>query len=232
MISTAEQQDAIQHNNTAVSLVAAGEYNTAIQELSFALKAYKQVLSGTKGIPHPVKTSLDQCMAHSFAGAADCPKEACLVNDQHYMYGHAIRIPLDIESTMHHQASVMVSSMVIFNLALAHHLSALASNIQHQSKKLHKAATLYELAYNSQCDAQLENNVLFTMAAANNLGLIYHQLEDEAAATKCFQHLLSTVMFMVHYGAAEVCCGGEELDGYLRNVTKHLVSESCAAPAA
>jgi hypothetical protein len=78
---------------------------------------------------------------------------------------------------------------------------------------------------------QLENNVMFTMAAMNNLGVIYLQLEDRETASKCFQSLLSTVMFLVDCGAAKVCCD-EDLDGYLCNVTNLVLGWSFAAAAA
>ncbi len=172
-------------------------------------------------------------MVKSGLALAECRKEACRVidNDQQYMYRQAIRIPLDIEST--YQAGAMVSSMILFNVALAHHLSALAtSEKKHQSKKLRKATTLYEMAYDLQGrNAQLENNVMFTMAAMNNLGVIYQQLENRETASKCFQCLLSTVMFLVDCGAVKVCCG-EILDGILRNVTNLASKSSCAAAAA
>jgi tetratricopeptide (TPR) repeat protein len=234
MIPTSQQKNAIQQNNDAASLVAAGEYNTAAQEFSFALKTCQQVIvEANDEIPQPVKTNLDQCMVQSGLALADCRKEACRVidNDQQYIYRQAIHIPLDIEST--YQASVIVSSVIIFNVALAHHLSALAtSDKKHQSKKLRKAATLYEMAYDLQGrNAQLENNVMFTMATMNNLGVIYQQLDDRETASKCFQCLLSTVMFLVDCGAAKVCCD-DDLDGFLRNVTILVSGSSFAAAAA
>jgi tetratricopeptide (TPR) repeat protein len=103
-------------------------------------------------------------------------------------------------------------------------LSAMAG-ANRQSQKLQRAAKLYELAFKMQRDAQLDNNVLFTMAALNNLGVIHHQLENKETATKCFEQVLSTVMFMVDCGEAEVC---GHLDGFLHNV----VFETCSAPAA
>jgi tetratricopeptide (TPR) repeat protein len=235
MISTSQQKNAIQQNNAAASLVSAGEYNTAIQEFSFALETFQQVMiEADDEIPQPVKTNLNQCMVQSSLTLADCRKEACRVidNDQQYMYRQAIRIPLDIEST--YQASVTVSSVIIFNVALAHHLSALAtSDKKRQSKKLRKATTLYEMAYDLQGrNAQLKNNVMFTMAAMNNLGVIYLQLEDCETSSKCFQCLLSTVMFLVDCGAAKVCCDEDDLDGFLRNVTNLVSGSSFPAAAA
>jgi tetratricopeptide (TPR) repeat protein len=219
MISTSQQKNAIQQNNAAASLVSAGEYNTAIQEFSFALETFQQVMiEADDEIPQPVKTNLNQCMVQSSLTLADCRKEACRVidNDQQY------------------QASVTVSSVIIFNVALAHHLSALAtSDKKRQSKKLRKATTLYEMAYDLQGrNAQLKNNVMFTMAAMNNLGVIYLQLEDCETSSKCFQCLLSTVMFLVDCGAAKVCCDEDDLDGFLRNVTNLVSGSSFPAAAA
>jgi tetratricopeptide (TPR) repeat protein len=236
MISNTQQQNAIQQNNAAAGLITAGKYKNAIQELSFALKTYKQVMiEANERNPQPAKTSLDQCMVQSLA-IADCRKAGHDNDDNDqdyvYIYRQAIHIPLEDIVESNYEESAMTSSMIVFNVALAYHLSALASN-KHRSKKLHKAATLYLLAVNLQRNAQLENNnVLFTMAAMNNLGVIYHQLEDRETATKFFQHLLTSVMLLVDCGEVAVCCAGV-LDGFLRNAI-NLVSEesSCAAPAA
>jgi hypothetical protein len=46
-------------------------------------------------------------------------------------------------------------------------------------------------------------------------------------ANKCFEHLLSTMMFLIDCGEGDVC----ELDGFLRNVS-NLISEQCSAAAA
>ncbi len=181
------KQIAIQQNNSAVSLIAAGDYDAAINALSpSALKTYKQIIEEADEHPQRVKTSLDQCMTQSPAtqGKASSNEDE---SDQ-YIYRQAIHIPLEhiVEQT-YQESAIACSSAIIFNLALAHHLSALVS-AKHLSNKLHKAATLYQLAGNLQRDnAQLENNnVLFTMAAMNNLGVIYHLLEDHETATKFF----------------------------------------------
>jgi tetratricopeptide (TPR) repeat protein len=237
MVSETQQQHAIQANNASASLIAAGKYKTAIQELSLALKTYKQVMIEADDNPQPVKTSLlDQWMLQSLA-IADCRK-ACHVHDDNeqdymYMYRQAIHIPLEhiVEQT-YQESAIACSSAIIFNLALAHHLSALVS-AKHLSNMLHTAATLYQLAGDLQRDdAQLENNnVLFTMAAMNNLGVIYHLLEDHETATKFFQQLLTTLMLLVDCREAEARSGGE-LDGFLRNATNLVSASSCAAPAA
>ncbi len=144
--------------------------------------------------------------------------------NEQYMYRQAIHIPLTIESN--YQASIMVSVMIIFNLALAHQLSAVGSDKKHS--KLRKAADLYEISFNLQQDANFKNNnVVFTLATMNNMGIILHKLNDGETANKCFEHLLSTLMFLIDSGEGDVC----ELDGFLRNVS-NLISEPCSAAAA
>jgi hypothetical protein len=220
MTVTTANQIAIQQNNSAVSLIADGDYDAAISGLSSALKTCKQIMGEADEHNQPVKTSLDQCMAQSPATQAKASNED--ENDQ-YMYRQPIHIPLSIESN--YQASIMVSVMIIFNLALAHQLSAVGNN--KKQSKLGKAAKLYELCFSLQRDEHFENNVLFTMATVNNLGIIHHKLNDGETANKCFEYLLSTLMFLIDCGEGDAC----ELDGFLRNVSI-LISAPCSAAAA
>ena len=219
MTVTTANQIAIQKNNSAVSLIAAGDCDSAISALSSALKTYKQITEEADKHPQPVKTSLDQCMTQSPVTLAKASNE-----EERYMYRQAIHIPLTIECN--YQASIMVSVMIIFNLALAHQLSAVGSH--KKQLKLRKAAKLYELGFNMQRDLNFENNnVLFTLATMNNLGLIHHKLNDGDTANQFFEKLLSTLMVLIDCGGGDVC----ELDGFLRNVS-NLISEPCIAAAA
>jgi tetratricopeptide (TPR) repeat protein len=223
MTLTTAKQTAIQRNNSAVSLINTGDYDAAIKALSSALKTYKQQIMGEADEqPQPVKTSLDQCMTQSPVTQAKTSSNE--VKYDQYMYRHAIHIPLTVESN--YRASIMVSVMIIFNLALAHQLSAVGSH--KKQIRLRKAAKLYELGFSMQRDLNFENdNVLFTLATMNNLGLIHHKLNDGETANKCFEHLLSTLMFLIDSGEGNVC----ELDGFLRNVS-NLISEPYSAAAA
>jgi tetratricopeptide (TPR) repeat protein len=219
--TSAERQITIQLNNSAVSLIAAGDYDAAISALISALETCKQIIGEAYEHHQPVKTSVDQCMTQSPATQAKTSNED--EYDQ-YMYRQAIHIPLlTIESS--YQASIIL--MIIFNLALAHQLSAVGGD--KEKSKLRKAAKLYELSFSFilQRDENFENNVVFTMATVNNMGLIYHKLNDGETANKCFEHLLSTLMFLIGCGEGDVY----ELDGFLRNVS-NLIYEPCSAAAA
>ena len=216
-VATAKQV-AIQQNNSAVSLLAAGDYDAAISALSSALKTYYKEIMREEADEHPekVKTSLDQCMAQSPAATPAKASSNEEESDQ-YMYRQAIHIPLTVE--FNYQASIMVSVMIIFNLALAHQLSAVGSD--KKQSKLRKAAKLYELSFTLERDGNFEsNNILFALATMNNLGLIHHTMNYGETANKCFEHLLSTMMVLIDCGECNVC----ELDGFLRNVS-NLISE-------
>jgi hypothetical protein len=115
---------------------------------------------------------------------------------------------------------VFVSCIVIFNLAIAYHL-------QGDSESLVRALKLYELSFNLQRDQQFDNNILFILATINNLGSIHKQLKDEHSSQICFEHVLSTLMYLTDCGKANDC----HLDGFFRNISG-VVSKGCAAPAA
>lgn len=210
-------RQAIELSNSAVVLVDNGNYEVSIKRFSHALKAYKQIMVDTVDDGISISTSLDQCMTQG-------PKASNSTSDDVFIYRKAIHIPSDIECT--YQSSVMVSSMIIFNLAVAHHLFANGNDKARAS--LLKAAKLYELGFNMQREENFGNNIIFTMATANNMGLIYRHLGDEQTANMCFKHLLSTVMFLVDCGDSQLC----ELDGFLRNASCVSGTESTSAAAA
>ena len=93
-----------------------------------------------------------------------------------------------------HAIAVVLSTIVVFNMALAFQLSANGSG-----KRLRKSLRLYDLAYNLQRTEQLVGCGLFTMATLNNLGLIHKQLRNNEACQLCFNRLLSATMFVVAY---------------------------------
>ena len=115
--------------------------------------------------------------------------------------------------------------VVMFNLALAHHLkaaTALASSQGpsdvYQQQSFLKAARLYELCYNLivKQDLMDSSSIQFSLAIVNNLGMIYHALNETAKAKKYFEQSLSIIMFMVDNGMGDSI---DQLDGYFRNTT-------------
>jgi hypothetical protein len=227
-------QNAIELNNTGVGLITSGDYTRAIVPLSNALKIMKQCCSTAIEdaqddccAQHRHMASLDMCIAHT---QSEClsPKD----ENGHYMHREAICIPpsflLDSSSQQKHDVpAVLLTAVVLFNLALLHQLSA--QDGENRQAKLTKAAQLYTLVNELQFADRVANNVWFAMATVNNLGLVHAQLQDATNANRCFESLLAMLMFSTE-GAQK---RRDDFDGFLRNVSRFIsTSLSIGAPAA
>ena len=114
-----------------------------------------------------------------------------------------------------------MSATILFNLGLAYHLIALSlldkittsdeemkqqqqqqqeqqQQYEERSKTFFiKASRIYEFAYTLVCNSSNEtirNSLLFTTIMHNNMGLLYHQLQDTTRRDQCFDHLLLMLM--------------------------------------
>jgi hypothetical protein len=226
-------QSAIELNNTVVGLITSGDYMRAIVPLSNALKITKKSCSMAIEeaqddccAQHQRMASLDMCIAHT---PSEClsPKDG----DEHYIHREAICIPLSflLDSSQPKQdvPAVLLTAVILFNLALLHQLSA-QDGENHQAK-LTKAAQLYTLVDEVQFGIGFGNNVWFAMAAVNNLGLVHTQLQDATNAKRCFESLLAMLMFSTE-GAQK---RSVDFDGFLRNVSSFIsTSLFIGAPAA
>lgn len=226
-------QQSISLNSQALTLIDKGNFQAAIPTLSRALKASKQIFDRADEVESvPLKRSLDQCMLESRQGIVVDPQsnDECDRQGRH-MYRRAIHIPASTEAT--YESSGMISVIIIFNLALTHHLMATSETTNNASSDdtFRKAGRLYELSYSlQQEEPYLEDASLFTMATINNMGLIHHSLGESVAAGKCFGFLLSTLMFLVDCGESREAMM-HEFGGFFRN-TSHLIFQKGAAAAA
>ncbi|KAG7352734.1 hypothetical protein IV203_008782 [Nitzschia inconspicua] len=205
---------AVAEANRSCSLIEQGEYYEAIVQLTSSLSALKQIM------PHAsddgsIKTSLDECI-RSRTACSNIDEE---VQGQ-FIYERVIYYNIPTDDEISYRESVLVSCIVIFNLAIAYHLRG-------DRTSLTKSLKLYELSFNLQKDQQFENNILFTLAIVNNLGLVHRKLNDEQSASKCFDHILSTLMYLTDCGQASE----HHLDGFFHNVTG-VVSQPTVAAAA
>jgi hypothetical protein len=178
----------------------------------------------------PVGTSLDQCMAQRHHRRADIVLQQEGDIEHHFLYRQAIRIPptMVLEST--HRSAIMGSSVVIFNLALAHQLTAMEEGNKLRETMLGKALKLYELGFNmvQQKEYADEPNTMYILATVNNSGLAHQHLNDRHTATKCFNALMSTLMYLIDCGEGD--SNNWDFEGFLRNATK--VDLQAAFPAA
>jgi tetratricopeptide (TPR) repeat protein len=228
-------------NNEGVSLIESGLFDEAITEFSKGLTLVKQVLAlqGDDQADEAASDSMDTSAgpkSHSpsyhFYKMQD-PKatkdfgghEEVFCNEP-FIFRAPIYIPSHATDHMSFTYYVDSSFMLLYNLALTHHLSALSGN--NTQKRLRKALSLYELAYTIQMTEDIQLTVQQSMAIANNLGQIHTALGDEEKSRQCFQHLLSSIMFLNQSGDRDSV---EQMDGFIANIMP-LILMGSSAPAA
>ena len=212
------ENQAISLNNRGASLIDAGSRIESINVLTCALKSSKQfLLSGST--EDVVRFSLDQMMGESSSCVA---KDAN--NNIDFVHRKPIHLPECDECIGN---SILVPIVILFNLALAHHLAGVED--QPKATLLQKAVKLYEHAIKlAKTHAINDDSVLFHLAIVNNMGQIYKHLNQEANAGKCFAHLLSMLMYLLD-------CSREDATSYeafLSSVCHRIYPSCCTAAAA
>ena len=178
------------------------------------------------------------------------------------IYNHPIFVPPTITESAspaegrQPQPEITISTAIIFNLALAHHLQVSHGHFSspvasmglseeckraHQLRLLARASQLYDLAYQLQAEQTSGSQMLFLMAVLNNRGLIASLQKDDLCARSCFDHLLSVIMYTVVLGTPQNPRLPERsihrvpedtLDGFLRSALSIIPELSNAAAAA
>jgi tetratricopeptide (TPR) repeat protein len=224
-------------NNEGVTLIESGLYDEAISEFSKGLTLVKKILAlqGDDDEADEAETSAEpesQSPSYHFhkmqepKATNECGDQEEFLSDETFIF----RAPLYIQSRVTDHTSFTYylesSFMLLYNLALTHHLSALSG--KDTQKRLQKALGLYEFAYTIQTTEDIQLTVLQTMAIANNMGQIHAALDDEVKSRQCFQHLLSSIMFVNDCGERDSV---EQMDGFIANVMP-LILMGASAPAA
>jgi hypothetical protein len=169
-----------------------------------------------------------------------CTEDQMTDDESAFLFPH----PMAVADTaaIHHQAEeevsythyIELSFMLLYNLALCHHLSATMNSSDSSStsrqdfnrvqEKLQKALHLYELAYTISLTEQdcsmlpegeptTQFSILQQLALVNNLGHVHAALGNIECSRQCFQNLLSTLMVVRDCGEQI-----EKMDGFLSNV--------------
>ena len=129
---------------------------------------------------------MDKCMLLSGSD-----NECAAARSGTFIYHHAVIIPppLEVDSTI-------LTAILIFNAALAHHELA-EHSLCYRTRLLERAKQLYELAYDS-CD--LEQNLLFQFAFINNIAVIEREIGIFSNANEYFDYLMSLIILFVDRG--------------------------------
>lgn len=139
----------------------------------------------------------------------------------YYLYEKPIELPpyfFDEEEKLWRcpipSVCTFLSSVVTFNMALAHQLAAYSTIPSEQQASplsqhrvvedgfyktmLHKATRLYEICVTLQEERNQSDISLFDIAISNNLGIILMQSNDSTKAKECFQFALSAIMLLLN----------------------------------
>jgi tetratricopeptide (TPR) repeat protein len=193
-------------NNAGASCIEAGDYSKAIVNFSRALKSSKASIDNNKqGEPEslPFKIDLDTFMMTHGKSDKD-PKDGNESSSDFLVYKSPIRIPESLfQQEGFDSEEVLFSVIAIFNLALAHHLSGLESKVS-STNMLQKAVKLYEYGVQIQESHRSDECpcTLFFLSTLNNVGDIHRRLGDALTSERCFQQLLSILMFLGEYELA------------------------------
>jgi tetratricopeptide (TPR) repeat protein len=152
---------------------------------------------------------------------------------QDFIYDKPIRV-MDRYNTPSHAE---VSLYVVYNLALCHHLKALAR--KHVSeRRLRRILKLYKLAYSLQVKAAEDHTLSASHAIAilNNVAQVYKNLGRRKKSERCLQNLLTNLVRLIdQLGSSDrrgLADQVDQLDGFLLNISHLVLSKSNVAPAA
>ncbi|KAG7361768.1 hypothetical protein IV203_036869 [Nitzschia inconspicua] len=232
MIPRETRKAAIECNNEGVRLLRSGDLGGAIIRLAKGLDIIKNLLEGyspmemeilgPEGESVDIDTSADMDLSFLETSNEDSVTTACYQQQPSYVFCSPIEI--STETALRH---LKISLLMVFNLALAHHLNGIQTSDRDQ---LEKALRLYECAYCISHEEEVDLSVLHAMALTNNLGHIHLVLHDTQKSQKCFEQLLATLIYFV-----EVSDGDnkeiENLKGFFSNATG-LSMIKASAPAA
>jgi hypothetical protein len=232
-------------NNQAVADIGDDRFDEAISSLTMALKRIQLVMSGDIMITDTADTAA-MATGNDTDGERDSPRDFCFeflacgscsfltsVENGRLSPRSMFRDPIHLSSTVFdcgtEEYCEKLLCVIVYNLALAHHLRAMEEqNETSRQSLIRKALTLYEHARQFLVGQDMDVSVLHSMAIACNLGHIHHMTGNDPASQMYFQHLLSAILYVVDCGEGEKV---KSLDGFLLNVMP-LISSVSSAPAA
>jgi len=255
-------------NNWAAFHITQRQYDEALNLLTKALKLKKETIPdipGTEKYPSNCNSccTFEYCLAIDSQSCSSQHDYCCKQHQEQHAQdkhprpaiehannlededGYVCRQPLyvpDICIEECHSMGITLSLILIYNLALVHHLKALsmpAGNTARRSKILAKALHLYGLAYQLELDWIVPDDddriqgiglLRFTMMLSNNIGEVHRLSGCVSEHKRCLEHLLTVIMYMVD-SDNRCILNSNELDGLYRNVSTIMLTNVCAEAA-
>ena len=147
-----------------------------------------------------------------------------------YIYDKPIQVPPHVTHEGHFMGFTL-QIIITFNLALAYHKKAMNENDGKTQRNLfRKTLQLYELSYEWKMREAVPS-LRFVIAVANNIGEVHRVAGNYSKYIMCLQHVLSTIVFMVDCAQDENEYEPMELEGFVRNTSRLILSGQCASAA-
>ncbi|KAG7364571.1 hypothetical protein IV203_037773 [Nitzschia inconspicua] len=140
-----------------------------------------------------------------------------------FIFLNPIKIEGQLPKTKMRKSLTLIA---LFNLAICNHRSGILNNMD--AGLLRKALQMYEMAYAIQMQEGIDMTLTPTMIIMSNVGHIHKILGNNHYSVQCFQHLLSTIMFLVEAGEKDHIF---EFDGFFENILKTVYAHPPAAAA-
>lgn len=205
----------IEQNNRTLAFLKAQDFTSAVESSAFAVKYHKALYSSASQNPLCYSSGddcLDQCMLLSEMKSSNSYEAS--THQTSFIYDLGIFVPKSVTDPS------IVTSILIFNMALAHHLAAEATG-HCVLQAWQKARLLYKLAYDS---CETDCNVLFQFVLINNIAMIDRKIGNTKMSSECMEYLLSLWMLLVDHGCTLRL---QHVHGFLVNIP--FPSETAAA---
>jgi tetratricopeptide (TPR) repeat protein len=184
--------NAVELNNSGAVFIDLGDYQHAARVLIQGIQSYKQLVLAIQEVDNSELSFLGENGIDSMMKKSCCLRIGeCDEDDWDKaganIYGQPIHIPIEHSRTgeFRNGRVTTILASLMFNLALSHHLLAIARK-QNSAALLRKAAHLYELG--QRLGTGLGD--FFAVVSLNNLGIVYRALEETETSERYFSELL------------------------------------------
>lgn len=236
-------------NDHAAFLIECGQYKYALEVLNHCLMCLQKckeegfeidMIEKTKAVLAFRQSRKGMIEELTLAGPSSSSATVDLVeggvisrDSASFLYRHPHRLSLiELSYVSHDDAALTVSSTLIFNMALTHHLIAVDTEHackKRSTKRLLVSLKLYGLCF--QMHTKMTTDMLsmnYALAVINNCGLIHDVLGRPDKAEKFYSHLLLFLMMMIEGEGAIAVVGFE---GFLHNAFRLILNDGAAAAA-
>jgi tetratricopeptide (TPR) repeat protein len=241
-------------NNRGAYLLRRELYDEAVAELGKALKVVRCFMRANESESHnkvlasflitPTKPTRTPGMRSTKQTQHSCSKKRpqskrCAKNaaaqggSRVYSRGFVFSDPIIVDLytiSFERDYLMRLTSVIVFNLGIAHHLRSLHDS--HASiSDLARALSLYELSYKIQVKERVQLKAIYRMAILNNIGQVYASNGNKAKANECFRCLLKHVLLYSERSQNEHA-NPEQLGGFFENTMSVILRDPAMAPAA